>query len=451
MIRPLSARFIQGGAHLTPAFGLKFVLEGVITFLAMYYGEIHGSIVYDEVLHGGFGMYWGFKRRFELYGVPPQQYIMPPSLSESIENLVSVLNEGSGSVIIAGPLGAGKTSLLSYLGYRVQRNGVEVLSAQAVGSLGYLTEQFVENIKNGRTFREFWKKTYGLYVPTSGGGRSLFSRLMKCMKFDSEKRGVKYVLAIDEFKPLLWARSDIRRTVIEHLAHVVNDRNGLGDRYANLMLTLIQRPDQDSEQVFDQMLTISTRKTSVERSAFERRFREILSLFYNELDISIIASSSILYAKGINPDNVKENDFLDMLKPFSFEALMHAARMSGRNPGFCMLLLDDALKEAEKQASSPGLSPEKIEINEDTIDLIAKKRFEREGKRLTEEQVKFLQFLETPRRPDEVALQLNTLKIPREDVEVFISDLQRRGLIEKTKDDLITTTMLWLKGSKYSG
>ncbi len=92
-----------------------------------------------------------------------------------------------------------------------------------------------------------------------------------------------------------------------------------------------------------------------------------------------------------------------------------------------------------------------MEINETTIDEIAKKRFERESKRLTDEEIKFLRYLETPRKSNEVALQLNALKIPREDVEMFISGLQSRGLIEKTRDDLITTTMLWSKGSKYSG
>lgn len=408
-------------------------------------------MLYDIILLWCIGLYWGFKKRFELYGVPPQQYIIPPSFTDTIENLMNIIREGLGSIVIAGPLGTGKTSLMSYLKHRVQEDKVEVLSAQAVGSLGYLTEQFAENAKKDETYREFWKKEHKLYVPISGGGRMLFSRLMKCMKVDSEKRGVKYLLTIDEFKPLLWARSDLRRTVIEHLAHVVNDRTRLGDRYANVMLSLIQRPDQDSEQVFDQMLTISTRKANIERSAFERRFRDIVSLFYNELDISIIASSSILYAKGIHPDNVEENDFLGLLKPFNFEALIHAARMSGRNPGFCMLLLDDALREAEKSASASKVARQKMEINEDTIDSIAKKRFEKESKRLSEEQINFLRFLETPRKPNEVALQLNTLKVPRDDVELFISDLQRRGLIEKTKDNLITTTMLWLKGSKYSG
>ena len=92
-----------------------------------------------------------------------------------------------------------------------------------------------------------------------------------------------------------------------------------------------------------------------------------------------------------------------------------------------------------------------IEINEETIDFIAKKRFEQESKRISKKQINFLRFLETPRKPNEVALHLNILKIPRDDVELFLSELQSRGLIEKTKDGLITTTMLWSKGSKYSG
>ena len=210
-------------------------------------------------------MYWGFKKRFELFGVPPQQYIIPPSLTDIINDLQIIIRENLGSIIIAGPLGSGKTSLMFYLKHQVQEDKIEVLSAQAIGSLGYLAEQFAENVRNNETYREFWQRNYGIYVPMSGSGRTIFNRLLKGIKTDSWKREVKYLLIIDEFKPLLWARSDIRRNVIEHLAHIVNDRNTHDGRYANLMLSLIQRPDQDSTQVFDQMLTISSRKANIER------------------------------------------------------------------------------------------------------------------------------------------------------------------------------------------
>lgn len=394
-------------------------------------------------------MPWGFKEPFELYGVSPDYYVVPPSLSDTIEELVDTIRNGTGSVIVAGPLGSGKTSLISYLKNDVRSRGIEVLSATAVGSLGYLAEQFAENMIGTTTYRGFWKQTYDVYVPTAGSGRLVFGRLMQGMKKDAESRSVKYLLAIDEFKPLLWARSDIRRSVIEHLAHAVNDRTSTDVRYANVLFSLIQRPDQDTRQVFDQFLTVSTRRTKVERSAFERRFRSVVSLFYTELDISMIASSNILRAKHMDPSKVREEDFVRALRPYSFEALIYAARISGRNPGFCMLLVDDALREVERNLKNMDVDPDKIEIDEKMIDVVSRRRFEQESKRLSEEQVQFLRFLETPRKPQEVALRLNVLRVSKEDVEAFVSDLQGRGLVEKTTDDLITTTLLWSKGSRY--
>jgi len=347
-------------------------------------------------------------------------------------------------------MGSGKTSLISFLKNRVKNEKIVILSANAVGSLSYLAEQFALNkIYHNQTYREFLKEKYGIYIPSYGSGRLIFSRLMQGMRTDSENRKVRYLLIIDEFKPLLWARSDIRRSVIEHLAHIVNDRTSEDIRYTNILLSLIQRPDQDTNQVFDQFLTISTKKTNIERSTFARRFRDIISLFYNELDISIIGSHNILNAKEINPNTIKEEEFIKLLKPFTFEALIYAARMSGRNPGFCMLLLDDALREVENNLRNMNIDPDKIEIDEKIIDTVSKKRFENERKQLTEDQIKFLQYLENPRKPNEIALKLNSLKIPPDQIEIFISDLQNRGLIEKNTDNSITTTLLWSKGSKY--
>jgi hypothetical protein len=273
--------------------------------------------------------------------------------------------------------------------------------------------------------------------------------MMQGMKKDAENRSIKFLLAIDEFKPLLWARKDIRRSVIEHLAHLVNDKTINDSRYANILLSLIQRPDQDTNQVFDQFLTIATRKTSIERSTFARRFRDIISLYYTELDISIIASSNIIHSKNMNPNKIKENDFIQSLRPYTFEALIYAGKISGRNPGLCMLILDDALRELTKTLKNFEIDPDKIEIDESMIDRVTTKRSEQERNKLSERQIRFLQFLESPRRPNEVALKLNNLKVSQDQIEFFISDLQNKGLIEKTPNKLITTTLLWSKGSKY--
>ena len=151
----------------------------------------------------------------------------------------------------------------------------------------------------------------------------------------------------------------------------------------------------------------------------------------------------------MDPSKVREEDFVRALRPYSFEALIYAARISGRNPGFCMLLVDDALREVERNLKNMDVDPDKIEIDEKMIDVVSRRRFEQESKRLSEEQVQFLRFLETPRKPQEVALRLNVLRVSKEDVEAFVSDLQGRGLVEKTTDDLITTTLLWSKGSRY--
>ena len=306
---------------------------------------------------------WGFtKERIELFGIDSADlYVVPEEEALAIKRAVNYLRNQTASVVVSGPLGAGKTTFLEMIQQYLNRlPNIRAIRLEGVSSADALIDDLVHANIGDQTVRDFLIDKVGVRVVRSGSIAKRLSRLLLALRTDAEENGTSYVLLIDEFRQLERQRPDNRIRIVDTLLRMVNDKTKDGRRYLVLALAIITRVGESAVKTLELLSSVGETLGHGSKSAIRRRFVEI----YDMRRMKKISAMKVLlwrlaYLKGsLDQIDKEKEDSIDLnsktikeiLTPFTGEALEAIYNYSGGNPGIMLELLLRALQDAIRGA-----------------------------------------------------------------------------------------------------
>lgn len=412
---------------------------------------------------------WGFKtERIELFGIDSADlYVVPEEEALAIKRAVNYLRNQTASVVVSGPLGAGKTTFLEMIQQSLNRlPNIRAIRLEGVSSADALVDDLVHANIGEKTVRDFLIDKVGVRVVRSGSIAKRLSRLLLALRTDAEENGTSYVLLIDEFRQLERQRPDNRVRIVDTLLRMVNDKTKGGRRYLVLALAIITRVGESAVKTLELLSSVGEKLGHGSKSAIRRRFVEI----YDMRRMKRISAMKVLlwrlaHLKGSldqidkgTEDSIDLNSqtIKDILAPFTGEALEAIFNYSGGNPGIMLELLLRSLQDAIRGAEvliNDGYSMDQVlsvyHIDSEYVQKFVQKEVKRARAEFTNFQTKLLEFLSTPRTLDDIE---NWLQVQERSWESVLEDFdlfEKQGLIYSPETGQIQATELWTKGSTF--
>ncbi|MFX1577082.1 MAG: AAA family ATPase [Promethearchaeota archaeon] len=412
---------------------------------------------------------WGFKNeRIELFGIDSEDlYVVPEEEALAIKRAVNYLRNQTASVVVSGPLGAGKTTFLEMIQQSLNRlPNIRAIRLEGVSSADALIDDLVHANIGEKTVREFLIDKVGVRVVRSGSIAKRLSRLLLALRTDAEENGTSYVLLIDEFRQLERQRPDNRVRIVDTLLRMVNDKTKDGRRYLVLALAIITRIGESAVKTLELLSSVGETLGHGNKSAIRRRFVEI----YDMRRMKKISAMKVLlwrlaYLKGsidqISKDpeesiDLNSSKIKAILTPFTGEALEAIYNFSGGNPGIMLELLLRSLQDAIRGAEvlvNDGYTFDQVlsayHINAEYIQQFAQKEVTRARAEFNNFQTTLLEFLSFPRTLDDIESWLQSQERSWESVLEDFDLFEKQGLIYSPEAGQIQATELWTKGSTF--
>jgi len=412
---------------------------------------------------------WGFKaERIELFGIDsPDLYVLPSEEEIAIKRAVNYLRSQTASVVISGPLGAGKTTFLEMLQRSLNRlPNVRAIRIEGVSSADALIDDLIHGDVDGQTLAQFLSKSVGVRVVRSGSAAKRLSRLLLAMRTDAEVNGASYVILIDEFRQLERQRPENRVRIVDTLLRMVNDKTTSGRRYLVLALAIITRVGESAVKTLELLSSVGEKLGHGSKSAIRRRFVEIYDIRRmsksTALKVMLWRLAHLKDARDVAAEVSRTGDFSSpslrkLLHPFTLEALTAIYNYSGGNPGIMLELLVRCLQDAIRGTEvlvKDGYALDDV-LSAYSIDAEYVRRFvQKEVRRTTAElsafQTELLDFLATGRTLDEIEAWLTSKGKDWESVIEDFDLFEKQGLIFSPATGKIQATELWTKGSKFA-
>jgi nucleoside-triphosphatase THEP1 len=412
---------------------------------------------------------WGFKNeRIELFGIDSEDlYVVPEEEALAIKRAVNYLRNQTASVVVSGPLGAGKTTFLEMIQQSLNRlPNIRAIRLEGVSSADALIDDLVHANIGEKTVREFLIDKVGVRVVRSGSIAKRLSRLLLALRTDAEENGTSYVLLIDEFRQLERQRPDNRVRIVDTLLRMVNDKTKDGRRYLVLALAIITRIGESAVKTLELLSSVGETLGHGNKSAIRRRFVEI----YDMRRMKKISAMKVLlwrlaYLKGsIDQISKDPEDSIDLnsskiraiLNPFTGEALEAIYNFSGGNPGIMLELLLRSLQDAIRGAEvlvNDGYTFDQVlsayHVDAEYIQQFVQKEVTRARAEFNNFQTTLLEFLSVPRTLDDIESWLQSQERSWESVLEDFDLFEKQGLIYSPEAGQIQATELWTKGSTF--
>ncbi len=412
---------------------------------------------------------WGFeKERIELFGIDDAKlYIVPDEESLAIKRAVNYLRNQTASVVVSGPLGAGKTTFLEMVQQSLNKlPNIRALRLEGISSADALVDDLVHCNLGEKTLRNFLAEHVGVLVVRSGSIAKRLSRLLLALRTDAEVNKTSYVILIDEFRQLERQRPDNRVRIVDALLRMVNDKTRDGRRYIVLALAVITRVGESAIKTLELLSSVGETLGHGSKSAIRRRFVEIYDMRRMEKSTALkVMLWRLAHLKGALEKIPKEFDSIDydsnqikeIIHPFTFESLEGIFNYSGGNPGIILELLLRCLQDAVRGAEvlvKEGYTLEKVlsayHIDSEYVKNFVQKEVKRARAEFTSFQTELLEYLSEPRNLDDIESWLlekeRTWESVLEDFDLF----EKQGLIYSPDAGRIQATELWTKGSKFA-
>jgi len=412
---------------------------------------------------------WGFKtERIELFGIDSDElYVVPEGEALAIKRAVNYLRNQTASVVVSGPLGAGKTTFLEMIQQSLNRlPNIRAIRLEGVSSADALIDDLVHANIGEQTVRDFLIDRVGVRVVRSGSVAKRLSRLLLALRTDAEENGTSYVFLIDEFRQLERQRPDNRVRIVDTLLRMVNDKTRDGRRYVVLALAVITRVGESAIKTLEILSSVGETLGHGTKSAIRRRFVEIYDMRrMNKSSAMKVMLWRIAYLKGAmdklqsNSEDILnfESDALkELLYPFTVEALEGIFSYSGGNPGIMLELLLRCLQDAVRGAEvlvNDGYTLDHIlsayQIDFNYVQRFVQKEVKRARAEFSSFQTELLSFLSVARSLDEIEDWLQIHDSSWENVLEDFDLFEKQGLIYSPEAGRIQATELWTKGSTF--
>ncbi len=412
---------------------------------------------------------WGFKtERIELFGIDSDElYVVPEGEALAIKRAVNYLRNQTASVVVSGPLGAGKTTFLEMIQQSLNRlPNIRAIRLEGVSSADALIDDLVHANIGEQTVRDFLIDRVGVRVVRSGSVAKRLSRLLLALRTDAEENGTSYVFLIDEFRQLERQRPDNRVRIVDTLLRMVNDKTRDGRRYVVLALAVITRVGESAIKTLEILSSVGETLGHGTKSAIRRRFVEIYDMRrMNKSSAMKVMLWRIAYLKGAmdklqsnSEDSVDyESDTVkELLYPYTVEALEGIFSYSGGNPGIMLELLLRCLQDAVRGAEvlvNDGYTLDHVlsayQIDFNYVQRFVQKEVKRARAEFSSFQTELLSFLSVARSLDEIEDWLQIHDSSWENVLEDFDLFEKQGLIYSPEAGRIQATELWTKGSTF--
>jgi nucleoside-triphosphatase THEP1 len=413
---------------------------------------------------------WGFKtERIELFGIDSADlYVVPEEEALAIKRAVNYLRNQTASVVVSGPLGAGKTTFLEMIQQSLNRlPNIRAIRLEGVSSADALIDDLVHANIGEKTVREFLIDKVGVRVVRSGSIAKRLSRLLLALRTDAEENGTSYVLLIDEFRQLERQRPDNRVRIVDTLLRMVNDKTKNGRRYLVLALAIITRIGESAVKTLELLSSVGETLGHGNKSAIRRRFVEIYDMRrMKKISAMKVLLWRIAYLKGsidqISKDpeesiDLNSSKIKAILNPFTGEALEAIYNFSGGNPGIMLELLLRSLQDAIRGAEvlvNDGYTLDQVlsayHVDSEYIQQFVQKEVTRARAEFNNFQTNLLEFLSVPRTLDDIESWLQRQERSWESVLEDFDLFEKQGLIYSPEAGQIQATELWTKGSTFA-
>lgn len=412
---------------------------------------------------------WGFKtERIELFGIDSEElYVVPEEEALAIKRAVNYLRNQTASVVVSGPLGAGKTTFLEMIQQSLNRlPNIRAIRLEGVSSADALIDDLVHSNIGEQTVRDFLIDRVGVRVVRSGSVAKRLSRLLLALRTDAEENGTSYVFLIDEFRQLERQRPDNRVRIVDTLLRTVNDKTRDGRRYVVLALAVITRVGESAIKTLEILSSVGESLGHGTKSAIRRRFVEIYDMRRMNKSSAMKAMIwRIAYLKGAmdklqsnseNSVDFESDAVRELLYPFTVEALEGIFNYSGGNPGIMLELLLRCLQDAVRGAEvlvNDGYTLDHVltayQIDFNYVQRFVQKEVKRARAEFTSFQTELLSFLSVARSLDEIEDWLQIHDSSWENVLEDFDLFEKQGLIYSPEAGHIQATELWTKGSTF--
>lgn len=412
---------------------------------------------------------WGFKtERIELFGIDSDElYVVPEEEALAIKRAVNYLRNQTASVVVSGPLGAGKTTFLEMIQQSLNRlPNIRAIRLEGISSADALIDDLVHANIGEQTVRDFLIDRVGVRVVRSGSVAKRLSRLLLALRTDAEENGTSYVFLIDEFRQLERQRPDNRVRIVDTLLRMVNDKTRDGRRYVVLALAVITRVGESAIKTLEILSSVGETLGHGTKSAIRRRFVEIYDMRrMNKSSAMKVMVWRIAYLKGAmdklqsdskDSTNLESDTVKELLYPFTVEALEGIFSYSGGNPGIMLELLLRCLQDAVRGAEvlvNDGYTLDNVlsayQIDFNYVQRFVQKEVKRARAEFSSFQTELLSFLSIARSLDEIEGWLQIHDSSWENVLEDFDLFEKQGLIYSPEAGRIQATELWTKGSTF--
>ncbi|MHA1916714.1 MAG: AAA family ATPase [Candidatus Ranarchaeia archaeon] len=413
---------------------------------------------------------WGYVSEYiELFGINDSKlYVVPEMEDIAVKKAVDFIKNSTASVVISGPLGAGKTTFLEIVNNSLQKIlDIRTIKIEGVSSGDAFIDEIINaNYAKGKSYADYWKETVNVRTLQHGPIAKRLSRLLLAMRKSAEKEDLRYIILIDEFRQLERIRDESRTRIIDTLLKMVNEKTHNGRRYLNLVLAVITRIGESAYTTLEMLSQIGENLGHGAKSAIRRRFVEVYDIQKIDEESALkILLYRLAHMKGLMEIISKRPGIFDLSKknlekcisPFNIEGLKAIYRFSGGNPGSMLELLIkliyDVLRGTES-LTKEGWSFDNViaqyVIDEEYVLKFASKEIKKAKSEFSRIQTELLQFLTNMRTLDEIQDWLLTRNKTWEDVVNDFDLFEKRGLIHSPKRGTIQSTELWTRGSKYT-
>lgn len=412
---------------------------------------------------------WGFQNeRIELFGIDsPDLYIVPNEEALAIKRAINYLRNQTASVVVSGPLGAGKTTFLEMIQQSLNRlPNIRAVRIEGVSSADALVDDIVHANIGEQNVRDFLFERVGVRIVRSGSIAKRLSRLLLALRTDAEENGTSFVLLIDEFRQLERQRPDNRVRIVDTLLRMVNDKTRDGRRYIVLALAVITRVGESAVKTLELLSSVGETLGHGTKSAIRRRFVEIYDMrrMKKETAMRVLlwrlaylkGAIEKLQSKGDVEINLYDTLSKQILHPFTPESLEGIFNYSGGNPGIMLELLLRCLQDAIRGAEvliNEGHSFDKVlsiyQIDPEYVQRFVEKEVKRAQAEFTKFQTELLTFLGDARSLDEIEFWLQSHEKTWESVLEDFDLFEKQGLIFSPEAGRIQATELWTKGSSF--
>jgi nucleoside-triphosphatase THEP1 len=394
-------------------------------------------------------------------------YVVPEEEALAIKRAVNYLRNQTASVVVSGPLGAGKTTFLEMIQQSLNRlPNIRAIRLEGVSSADALIDDLVHANIGEQTVRDFLFDRVGVRVVRSGSVAKRLSRLLLALRTDAEENGTSYVFLIDEFRQLERQRPDNRVRIVDTLLRMVNDKTRDGRRYVVLALAVITRVGESAIKTLEILSSVGETLGHGIKSAIRRRFVEIYDMRrMNKSSAMKVMIWRIAYLKGamkkLQSDSEENLDFgsdtvKELLYPFTVEALEGIFSYSGGNPGIMLELLLRSLQDAVRGAEvlvNDGYTLDHVlsayQIDFNYVQRFVQKEVKRARAEFSSFQTELLSFLSVTRSLDEIEAWLQSHDSSWENVLEDFDLFEKQGLIYSPEAGRIQATELWTKGSTF--